>query len=205
MTPRQHYEAAARSCGAVPYETPFRILTPEERRDRTIPGAHTFQVRYDEKTGVYRDCPACDGYGTFPGEPLLKGCPSCEHFCDADFSSLPPPVTFHADRPDDIESAKKFLSIKALTDATASPAAFESHWHEMKVDQDQRTDAHARSVPHYLFRCRTCQATRAIPSTDLGTKWGWQYDTQAPYCTPACNGTMRYAGHQIPTTEGIPV
>ena len=85
---------------------PNGCLSPEELRDRATPGDPSFQVRFDESTGIYRDCSACIGYGEFPRTDGPKGCPVCKAESDAAFAEFEkgnPPLTFSTDDPAQIE------------------------------------------------------------------------------------------------------
>lgn len=193
---RAQYVSAATLAGTPIIETPNRILTPEERIDRAKPSPF-FRVRFDEDTGIYRDCPACDGWGEFPGPEGVKGCAYCKMFAESDYDAhckCNPPVTFRADRPEDIESAKKFLSLETLAAATESPEAHEKHWREMQEDQERRTQLHAKSVPHFLFSCYKCQSEKAV---EKGSHWSWRW-VKEPRC---CDYPMEYHKTIIPEAK----
>lgn len=64
--------------------------------------------RFDDDTGIYRDCPQCHGRG-IDG----KGCPQCEPSNKADFEkhcAENPPITFHQDAEDEMAIACAIFS-----------------------------------------------------------------------------------------------
>jgi len=193
---RRAYVKAAIAAGAVVITTPNRILTEEERRDRATAGPF-FRANFDEETGVYRECPACDGWGEFPGEEGAKGCKFCEAFADSDYEACQessPPISFKVDRPGDIESAKKLLSFEVLSEAVKSPAAFQDHWKAMQEDQERRRHDYAQTVPHYVFKCNECRKQKCV---EKGSSWSWRW-VEAPRC---CGRQMKYIEQRELKTE----
>ncbi len=70
------------------------------------------RVRFDDETGIYRDCTACHGIGLNG-----HGCYSCLTQRDADFAAFAvanPPVSFRFDQPDEMEELKRIMSHDAL-------------------------------------------------------------------------------------------
>jgi len=164
--------------------TPYDNLTKREREEMRGDQNHPwFHWRFNEETGLYRDCPFCNGYGEFPGEPGAKGCQYCESARNSDFEDHQrryPPVSFRTDTDQGLALIKKHLNIETLAEATSSDEKMEAHYRAMQ-------SAAATQGPHFLFHCPDCDKTKAVACNPLlGLKW----DASANH-TVYCDGCRK--------------
>lgn len=170
-TPAGFIRVMVNGCALDLIKTPYHSMTPAERSARRDPGNMAmFQTNFDEDTGIYRECPACAGYGIFPrdkGEPA--GCGFCKAMADKDYQDhcrANPPISISTSDPEAMNIIKLCFGDKglqrAIEEAPGKPVA-EVIGKQVETARQALEFLHRSRFGGFVFRCGKCHKEHYRP------------------------------------------